>query len=170
MRKSMESRSDYYRAIYVYKQRREKLREKYGIKKINKKTPEGYRKAVFGINNKIRIWRKAIKRIEHYNGLVQEVNRAIINFMGYDIRKTKRWAKDPRAQIARGIFSKYCIESRIPGPYLRPYLGTSKSRGGGVNKAGYETEIRRRFTRSFITNSENKELYHRFLKYIRLEE
>jgi hypothetical protein len=167
----MSSKAQYNQAIHVYKKRREKLREKYGIISLTKKRPIEYKKAVYNLECKIRTWKKAIKRIERYNGRVYNINKAISGFMGINIRETRRWSNNPDVLIARGIFAKYCLESGIPGPYLRAYLGTSINRKTkNFNRSSYETDIRRRFTRTFASNPKNKELYHRFLEYMQRED
>jgi hypothetical protein len=164
----MTTRKQYVTAVNVYEKRRNAIRERLDYNPdSSRNAPEGYLEAVSNLNYKIRIWKKAIRRIDVYQVKVRSIDNKLRMFLGSSVRGARGWI-DPNMKLSRNIFVKYCMEHQIPGPYISAYLGLGKTNSGGTPKkyAGYVGDIRMRFTRSFATSPSNREMYHRFLKYI----
>lgn len=148
-RKTIE---EYRSMISVYERRRGVLRQKYGV------GTDEYRKRVKYINQRIGTFKKGIKRLLAVKEKLNKIRLAIDDFMGIDVRNTK-FAQSKGGIIAKGIFFKYCMEHGISGKYPNEYVG---------NKSPYTaSRIRKRFSLSFKVKKENKELYHKFLKFMK---
>lgn len=145
-------REDYYQQIFIYKQRRLRMRKKYGFH-----TPE-YNQKVKRINQKIGIWKAQMRVIDTSNIRVMAIGNALSMFLGYNVRGSGERERDKDALVARGIFFKYCLEHGINGKWLRAY-----TRDERLNTP---TDNRIRFTNSFISIPANKELYNKFKVYI----
>jgi len=152
-----KDRADLYHKIYVYKQRRDKIRETYGWKNGVKAVDE-YKHAVFNINEKIKHWEKMIDVIDKNNIKLIAISNAIIYFFGVDIKKSIL-NMSPRWKEAKNVFYKYCLENNISATLVAEYVGAS--RGDVVARA------RLKFTKSFEKIPKNKEIYMNFCSYIK---
>lgn len=147
-------KNDYQSFIWEYKHRRELLRKKYGFK-AGLKMPTEYVKRVKGLNKKLRIWQRAIKRHEAVMDKIKVVDTLVMEFMNCSTLRGSNFSKTK--SIAKKIFYKYGIENKIQGIKLGIYVGAKHDWTAGRN--------RMEFTKSFKTKTENKILYHQFLNY-----
>ena len=108
---------------------------------------------------KIRVWRQAIKRIEHRRNQLIGIGNELAIFLGVNVRDIGG-SPSKNAMLARGIFSKYCIENGIPGLMVAEYMNVSREQA---------SRQRMSFTRSFATNKDNHDLWRRFKVYMQEE-
>ena len=115
-----------------------------------------YRKRVRSMNEKICGWLRAIRRIEEREkrketlALIKSINA----YFGVDIRLPNM---DTNHKLARNVYYKYGIESKIHGTILCKHINRSGNRAASA---------RGKFTKSFSTNQKNKETYHQFKSYM----
>lgn len=156
-----EKRKRYYTMIWVYKGRRNKLRERYGIKQVHfrkEPLPEGYIVEVAKYSNKIKVWKRQIRNIDALNERLHNLEKAVIQFThtkfkninGYDALKKE-------IRLAKSLYYKFGLENGIRGKELRLHIGGIRE----VQPAAY----RKKFTQSFTTNPENKETWIRFKEF-----
>lgn len=156
------TKNGYQKIIWTYSKRRDEIRVQY---KGRLKTKE-YSQRVLAINNKIITCRHAIKRYEVKEKKLNELNLIVLKFIDINVRSLPNIignTKDAvRKNLARKIFCKYAIDVLLLRPKdVSDYLGFSR-----INRTQAGT-VRIRFNRSFKTNKDNKEMYHRFLNYIK---
>ena len=116
--------------------------------------------AVTRLRKKCRILRKSIKRQEDRNNKLHEINKYVRHFTGYSVQNLGGFTGNNRElNFAKNLFYKYCLENGIQGNFVAKFCGMKTT----------ETVSKRRlvFTRSFKTNSYNKEQYHLFLEFIK---
>lgn len=143
--------------IWIYRQRKEDIRKRYGI--VNGMTaPEEYTHAVFNINRKIRSWKHMIRDIDKNNNKLMAVANYLALFYGVNV---KNCAKNtaPLYRKARCLYSKYMLEEGVSATLIAEYMGIS--RGDSVAR------LRMKFTKGFTKNKSDRELYHRFLNYMK---
>jgi hypothetical protein len=140
--------------IWEYKRRREVLRSQFGgIPTRNR----DYQKRVRGLTHKIEMWCKTLRRIEQRENRIWQMASMVCNFFGL---KTLWHSTSPRMTekmlLARRVFCKYAIENggagvdgRLLAEFLNCHIDTP-------------ARIRRRFTKSFATCDDNREVWHRF--------
>ncbi len=139
--------------IAEYIKRREEFRKIYGVGSLE------YRERVRKINIKIGNWRRTLRRQKELRNKIDELILNIKTFMGYDLFKNNKSPKTKEGKCAKGIYFKYGIENK--------FYGTDLSNRIGLKGDWTASKYRRRFTRSFKTNKYNREMYHRFLNYIK---
>src|ERR1700690_3422072 len=126
----------YKKHIWTYKKRRQSLKRKQRL-----------------IKNKISQWPNEVRRIESKQGHLEKIVKAVNKYFNVDIML--RTNKGDYA-LARNIYYKSAIESKLQGKIVGEFIGRSKKIAG---------ESRLNFQRSFKTNPEFKEVYHNFKKY-----
>lgn len=157
------TKAGYQRIICEYEKRRDNIRTEFiinGIATWNKfEGKELYGKRVKKINHRIKVCKDAIRRILVYENKLRIIDNLIIDYLGVSVVKNKKQNK--LSQDAKKIFYKHCIESQIPTIRISDYVGLKDNHT--------PTNSRRIFTRSFSTNKANKELWHRWKKYLKNE-
>lgn len=142
----MKSRAYYQRSIWKYEQRREEMRKKYG--------PWGSGKTL-QLTRKISMWRVQMRRIDKRDAILEHITEMVNEYFGVKIQSS---SMDDRHKYARKIYYKYGIECRIQGVFVSNFIGRTNQHTA--------SDSRLRFTRSFKSNPENKEAYHRFKNWI----
>jgi len=140
----MPTRSEYVTMIWVYKARRKLIKDKWGTGKTVQLT------------KKISQWTKEIKRIDKRNEIIGNLIESVNNY--FDV-KIESKCMDAAHKLARKVYYKYGIETRMQGVWISKAIGMSR-----VHTA---TESRRIFTQSFKTNEYHKSIYHRFKAYLK---
>ena len=142
---------EYQKLLHEYSKRREFYLSEYGSKDAR----------YLNCRKKIHNCNRAINRFHKRKKEIKKIALRIKEFIGVDVRdKLKRSWQTKEQKAARGIFFKYGMQSGIIGRELAEYLGLKCT-------VGYPSTYRMKFTRSFKTNKYNKEMYHRFLKFIK---
>ena len=147
----------YQQKIHTYEERRQRLREKYGY------TPgrviPGYGEAVRNLTNKISRWKRAIKRIEERQAKLELIaGRTELFYEGITLKNSAHSHK-PEVCMARKLFYKYALEHGCRSRDAAVYVGGKQPQ--------WPATKRLQFTRSFKTQPENRELWHRFLKHMK---
>lgn len=153
-------RGKLYQHIFEYSRRREKRREKHGMVNGGRAgwtVPENYKRAVKVINNKIAVWQRAIRMIDERNIKLMAVSNSVSYFTGINVKGSILTISD-RYRQARNIFYKYCLENNISATLVAEFVGASR---GDIIARG-----RKNFTKSFDTHPKNRDVYHRFIKYM----
>lgn len=121
---------------------------------------ESHQKIITSLRKKCKSLRRSIKRQGQRNDLLHETNKFVKDFTGYSVCNIGgNTGRNKDLNLAKNLFYKYCLESGIQGGFIARFCGMKQT----------ETVAKQRkiFTRSFATNKENKENYHRFLAYIK---
>lgn len=151
----MESMSNYGRCIQ--KEKRATLKAHLNTYQTRKKkyqlNPEKYKNEIANCNKKIRSFQRSLRVIEKRQKTIINIAQKIEDFTGIDLIKAK-YSKSKAANLSRNLFFKYGIEHGISGNFLAEYCKI-------VNK-GMPSIMRRKFTKTFETNVENKTSYYRF--------
>lgn len=130
----MPTRKQYITQIWVYMERRNKL------KRTDPRKITLYRK--------IRTWRKAIKRIDKRDEAINELVKKVNDYFNVNLYN-KNGGKE--LILARNCYYKYGMENGIVGKYLSVMIKRPK----------YSCcRARLIFTRSFKKNELNKKQYH----------
>lgn len=137
--------------IHTYTQRRR------DIKKIWFGKPE-YAKKVSVINRKLKSWKRSIKIIELKEKRLRVLDRLVMEYL--DTPSLFHIGPFGSKEIikAKRLFFKYGLENGFKGPLLESYIGIKPYTNVAVLH-------RKRFTKSFNTKPQNKELWHKFLNY-----
>lgn len=137
--KLSDKRKSYYIKIWVYKKRREDYRQ------------QGKKEQVYKTSRKIAQWKYQIGRIDKRNSIINDLILTVNEYFELDIRLR---VYNKKYNLARNIFYKYGMEHRLEGTVLARSLGRTRGKTAG--------ECRLRLTKSFRSNPEIKEIYHRF--------
>lgn len=146
--------------IHTYKTRREILRRKYGITDLfhSGKLPPGYTKRAYKLQKQIRNYKEIIKRLDKVWDKIFLLEKVVVAFTGQKIKYTFR-QNDKELRIAKYLYYKFGLENGIRGLELRQYLGVPYS------NRFQPLKFRARFTKSFQSVPENKELWIRFKRF-----
>ena len=125
--------------------------------KANKVEKIRYEASIKGMELKIKQWRKEMVKAEVISNKTVAIGNLVSTFMGMNVRSSRN-STDPKMEVARCIFFRYCLEEGVPGDYLAEYTGY-KDRELASTK-------RKAFINSFKTTPENKELWMRFKEYV----
>lgn len=109
--------------IHIYKERRNKLRQKYGVSE-RRKAPDEYMRKISNINRKIRSWNQLLGTIDERKIAAIAIANHICYFMGVNV-KNIGGKKDFNSMIAKGLYSKYGMENGICGKVLSEYMNLS---------------------------------------------
>lgn len=137
--------------IHEYTIRREKCRQKYSY----------LHPSYISLDGQIRYLRQRKRKLISYREVLKFVYNSIEEFIGFPPSPGNHGSNKEK-NIARNIFYKYCMEHGIAGSEVSAYIGL-KDRDTAARR-------RRKFTRSFSTNEYNKEIWDRFLLFIRDKE
>jgi hypothetical protein len=152
-----EKRKRYTEMIGMYTRRRQELRKKYGVTTVHRHLPAAYRRTARIYMIKMMTWKTAIRKIDKTVFKISNLERAVFEFTDVRIAEHKGMKVKGDVWIAKALYYKFGIESGITGVNLRSYIGL------GILEVKREPGLfRSRFTRSFSTNPENKELWIRF--------
>lgn len=161
-------RNQLYAWLWTYKKRRDKLREKHGIKSKNQRfnpNMEAYNKDVARINQSIINLTARIKRIEQLSDRIKVLYDAVVKFTGTPLKgvkspkNVKNGALSTDIGIAKALYYKYGLENGIENSQLRSYIG----KGYYKEAARYRTML----TKSFATNTKNKEIWLNFKRFMK---
>lgn len=130
------TKADYQRKVWTYKKRREAAK-----KKIRRMTV------------KIMIWQNEIRRIETKDEVLNRILKDVNRYFQVDIVEK---SMKPEFNLARNIYYKIAIESKIQGTVVSEFIGRRKKQAA---------ECRLNFSRSFKHNKKNIISYHNFKKY-----
>lgn len=151
----MRTKNYYQINIIQYKKRRLLLRKKYNV--INGYKPcIKYTQKVFKINRKILIWSRQLRKIRARERKIYKIDMLIKSFFGFRVNNAPV-NKNRVKHISVMFFYKYGIESGCNGKDLATYTKVTRR---------VPAESRMRFTRSFQSTPENKEIWHRFKQFI----
>jgi hypothetical protein len=139
----------YQSLIWKYEKRRQAVRDKY-----KRGTPE-YRKGTKQLTIKISRWKQQIRRIDARTDIASKIYLRINEFFETDIRI---YNGSPTHALAIKCFYKYGIEFGLSGRFLGKFLNRKSLNMG--------SELRLRLTRSFKTNPDNRNIYHKLKSYI----
>ncbi len=149
-------RKYYYTMVWQYTQRRQKLRDKFGISVIHnghKKLPEAYKKQSYRLNKKIGVWNREIRKIDMRVKKIAKLKKAVVDFTGQDISNHVGHKVCPKVKIAKSIYYKFGLENGLLGTLLSEHIGS---------EVRQPSTYRRRFTKSFATTPENKVIWLQF--------
>lgn len=152
-----KTKNGYQKMLWTYEKRRSSM------KKSAHESDIKFRQRWERMTLKMTIIKRAIKRFEKKKEFLDSVNKQMIEFNGVSLFKiggklgnhTGKW-KD--VDISKKIFYKYCIEMGVRGNYIADYCG--------LKKMDVPSDSRRVFTRSFKTNQNNRDAYHKFIQFI----
>lgn len=137
------TRKEYYTMIYEYKKRRSEAKKKYTIQMDIQKN----------CTRKIRQWQKEIKRIDYRNNKIKDIIKSVNEYFNVDISSRKM---DKAHSLARNIYYKLSVESRLQGKFVSNSIGRSN---------WCASICRLKFQKTFTTNPENRKAFHNFKKY-----
>ena len=129
-------KASYQRRIWTYRKRRESCKERQRL-----------------LTKKISQWENEVRRIESKQERLEKIVKAVNKYFDVDIML--RTNKGDYA-LARNIYYKLAIESKLQGKIVGEFIGRSKKIAG---------ECRLNFQRSFKIIHKHKEAYHKFKKY-----
>lgn len=117
-KRAAANRSDYVRLICKYVEKREKSRH----------LPiEQYLKISNGITAKLKVWRKAVKRIDEVSLEIKIINTVLMANYGISMYKTTMNWKDnkgiERKRLLRKMFCKYLMDKGIGGNSVSSFVG-----------------------------------------------
>lgn len=144
--------------LATYLKRRDAMRIKYSWVRGTVNIP--YSKAVAKCSKRIKVLRRAIRKIEQREIFIKQSAKLIFDFMGEKVLKSCP-LKNRKLQLARDIFCRYCIEAGLQGPIVSQAVGSTRRY--------YATVRRKRFIQSFKTNLYNRDMWYRFKSYYQLE-
>lgn len=141
--KLADKRKKYYTMIYTYKKRRKVIKDEY-LKKSR----------VY--NEKIRIWNRAIRRIDSLSERIGKIENIVFMFTGQRIIKKTGYKVPEEIKTAKCLYYKFGLENGIRAKELREHLQIE------FTKRNEPTRYRRMFTKSFQNNPQNKEIWTQF--------
>lgn len=147
-----KERAAYYHSLFVYKQRREVVRQKFDFKEGSGKIDYDYNRAVRKLNYKIRYWQKRINVIDKKREVLRKLSIAITEFSGYNLRRN--YDTGYMIKIARGFYYKYGIENGMRPLYLRDHISESNNR--------MHTKYRKWVTNEIVTKPEVRKMWENF--------
>lgn len=139
-------RNQYKMKIWEYKKRRKEYRKSY-----KGEIPIYKTKRYILLTRRISQWTKEIKRLEIRKRKINKLVKKVNTYFQVDI-KSKSTKKE--VVLARMIYFKIGLESGICGTHLARHIGRKSSDIASYN--------RRKLTKSFIDNPENKSAFYNF--------
>jgi len=136
------TKNQYENMIHTYLKRKNVYKQKDKIK---------YDDKIKKLAHKIKVWRGQVYRLKKRHKTIFNLIKSINNFFGVDIRLRKQ---DSAHKLARNVYYKYGMENRLRGAWLCLELGRTR-----VKTA---SECRMKFTKTFKTNTQNKQAYTNF--------
>lgn len=121
---------------------------------------KSHQKIITSLRHKCKSLKRSIKRQGKRNDFLNEVNGFVKEFTGYSVFNIGgNTGRNKDLNLAKNIFYKYCLESGVQGGFVARFCG--------MKQTETVAKQRKNFTRSFATNKENKENYHRFIAYVK---
>lgn len=146
-----KNKSDYIRLVCRYKTKKDQ------VKTTFIKGSDEYINRMIIINRKLRTYRKAIKRIDDINSVLEGINKMVI--YKYDISMYKsaiNWKSNLKdRRFIRKMFCKYAIEQGISDRYISMYIGW---------EGKHAAEYRLSFTEKMQTDIHYLNQWHSFKK------
>lgn len=130
------TKADYQRKIWTYRKRRDGIKER-----------------CRNLTKKINQWENEIRRIDYKRKELTAIRNLVNKYFDLNIANK---TTSPEYNLARNIYYKIAIESKIQGKIVSEFIGRKKKTAG---------ECRLNFTRNFNKNKISKEAYHNFKKY-----
>jgi hypothetical protein len=146
------TKSEYRHLIEVYEGRREELEKKL------KETTQSFIDRRRRMSVKIKVWKRAIRRIEQREKKVRDLAQHVREFTGVGVRHSFP-SVGRKVVEARGLFYKYGLESGLRAKDLAAYTGCK-----GV---GTPSRCRRTFTRNMVNSPKLRDLWERFNIYMK---
>lgn len=131
---------------FVYKQRRAEAWRKDDRTSVRKLTI------------KINRTRQTIRHRRERNKRIGYIDRLVMLYLDTPSVKNSGRGKDMSLALSKKLFCKYALENGEKGIWLERYMGYAET---GTVAAGH----RMRFTKSFRTKPENKNIWLNFLKH-----
>lgn len=152
----IKKRNKYYKYIWEYVKRRDKLRLKYynSVQKPRQSNVP-YSTTVTLYNNKLRHWRRQLVKLDKIRDNIVFLETTIKQFFGKSIKYVN--VPDHILSIPHCIYFKFGIEQGLSGTHLSEHIR--------FEKIWNASRYRKEFTNSLQTNPENKELWLRFKKF-----
>jgi hypothetical protein len=141
-RYSWYNKSMLQQVVWQYCQRRKEYRK------------EGRKELADEITKKIENRRASIRRIEKKEEFMKNVAKIVENVTDVNVWRT---ANSKKGFIAKGMFSKYCLDNKINQANVSWYLGCKHKTHPAI--------LRRRFQKS-LTNPVNLQLWNKFKLFI----
>jgi hypothetical protein len=141
------TKQEYKHLIEVYKERRKKITEE--IKEVMK--PYIVRRRRMSL--KMKIWKRAVSRIEAREKRVKKLADQIYEFSGVRVKHSFP-AKGRAVLEARSLFYKYGLESGLRAKELSAYTG--------CRSVATPSKCRRSFTRGMVNSKKLRDLWDRF--------
>lgn len=151
----VKTKNRYQSMLWMYKKRRDTIRKNLYVWRGDNKL---YNMRVKKIN--LRIWyiRMRIKQIAKKERQVEDVIDRVKEFNDVDIRKlTGSGRKTEIEYLTRSSFFKYIMELGYEGSFVAAMTGYFRTT---------PCMTRMEFQKTFKTNPENREFYHRFVEYM----
>lgn len=137
MRKKIyEIRKNYVKWIWQYKKRRDVMLE--------------HQKEM---TQKIKIWKRQIKRMDDRKARIIALGNAIAMFTGLNVKNSNGSVTEGMKE-AKSMFYKYGLENGMIATELEDYIATEEM--------GQASKYRRNFNRSFEANPSKRDVYTRF--------
>lgn len=153
----IKKRNRYYSMRYTYYQRRRELRIKFNLNPDwPTRVPQGYNKIAGIYNRKIKHWTRLMKRLDRIRDEIIVIEKAVKRFI--DIPTLTGNARyNTELQKAKWLYYKIGLESGYQGKDLREHIKAADK--------DQPARCRTKFTKSFQTKPENKELWLRFKRF-----
>jgi len=146
------TKNEYKHLINIYEQRRQ------DIEKQLKEVTQTYINRRRQMSVKIKVWKRAIRRIESREQRVRDLAANVREFTGIGVKHS--FPSLSRSYVeARGLFYKYGLESGLRAKDLAAYTGC---RGIGT-----PSRCRRTFTRNMVNSPKLRDLWDRFNIYMK---
>lgn len=146
------TKNEYRHLIDIYEKRRSELEQQ--LKEATKVYIDRRRK----MSVKIKVWKRAIRRIEYREERVRNLALSVREFTGIGVRYSFP-SVGRKVVEARGLFYKYGLESGLRAKDLAAYTGCK-----GV---GTPSRCRRTFTRNMVNSPKLRDLWDRFKIYMK---
>lgn len=146
----------YYKYIWEYVRRRDKLRLRYHpLGKRPRYPSKAYLSTVAVYNKKLKHWRLQLKRLDRVRDEIEFLEKTIKDFFGKSIKYTE--LPDNGMSVPHCIYFKFGIEKGLSGVHLSEHIR--------FKKVWNASRFRREFTKSFASNHDNKETWTRFKRF-----
>lgn len=155
-----KKRYDYYHAVFVYKERRRRMRIKYNYKWGSTKSNPEYNKAVEKIDKRILYWNRRIKEIDKARESVKKLHNAIADFTGHRLRfygNGKRCYGT--VKVSKAIYYKYGLENGLQPVHLRQYINDKRE--------SHPREYRKWATKMIVNDTIMREKWESFKEYMK---
>jgi hypothetical protein len=137
---------------------KEEMKVKYNWSGWRNVAPSEYADRTWQITRRISAYNAKIREIDAKQDKIDNLAKRVEEFTSQLLKTEVVRRKSPYP--IHGLYFKYGMEHGMKGTELCTHLGTTAS------NQSLPTLVRTNFTKSFSTNPENRELYHRFIQYM----